>query len=322
MNLWQAIARGLAADGRAALVRLLSIEGSAPREAGAAMAVLADGAIAGSVGGGTLEWHLHRNALEQLSGLPSGRNVQHLLGPDLGQCCGGRITARIETFGPDDTGWIARLAETEARDGFVRCAGQADAAGRFRRRVLDGEAEAAPGETVETFGEAPTPVYLFGAGHVGRALVLALAPLPFRVIWVDERGQAFPTHAPANCRMQVLADPATALAGAATGSLAMVMTHSHARDLALVAEALRSRNVERVGLIGSETKRARFTGRLRAAGINEAALARLDCPIGGRSLDSKHPAAIAAVIAVELLHWRQSLQRSAAVPNHAVAVHR
>ena len=132
----------------------------------------------------------------------------------------------------------------------------------------------------EPLGEPARAVYLFGAGHVGRALALALAPLPFAVRWIDPRRDAFPAHTPANVTLIHAPEPAAELASAPDGALVVVMTHSHALDLEIVAEALRVERFGFVGLIGSSTKRARFLSQMRAAGLTEVQLARLVCPIG------------------------------------------
>ena len=173
--------------------------------------------------------------------------------------------------------------------------------------VLEGD-----GLIVERFCDARRPVWLFGAGHVGRALVLALAPLPFDVTWIDERADAFPAAVPANVRPLPSADPAAEIARAPAGALVVVMTHSHARDLAIVHAALAAGRFGYVGLIGSASKRARFTRRLREAGVPEARIAELVCPIGLPTIASKHPAAIAAGVAVQLLERNEALAESVA----------
>ena len=264
------------------------------------MVVAASGAIAGTVGGGTLEHDLIGRAVAMMGDAPAGLHLRHVLGPDLGQCCGGVVKAAIEVFGPDDLGWIAPLAEAEAGAARITTHGLADDRGRLVRR-LSGAG------LVETFGLAQTPVMLFGAGHVGKALVMALAPLPFAVEWVDPRAEAFPAAAPGNVRMRCLADPVMELAHAPPASLIVVMTHSHALDLALVSAAL-SGPFGYVGLIGSLSKRARFVSRLAQAGLGPAAEARLVCPIAGGLLADKHPAVIAAAVAMELLQQRERLQ--------------
>ena len=165
---------------------------------------------------------------------------------------------------------------------------------------------------LERFCDARRPVWLFGAGHVGRALMLALAPLPFEVTWIDERAGAFPVAVPANVRTVGSAQPAGEVARAPAGALIVVMTHSHARDLAVVHAALAAGRFGYVGLIGSASKRARFTRRLRESGVPEARIAKLVCPIGLPTIGSKHPAAIAAGVAAQLLERDENLSASAA----------
>ena len=165
---------------------------------------------------------------------------------------------------------------------------------------------------VERFHDPRRPVWLFGAGHVGRALMLALAPLPFDVTWVDERADAFPGAVPANVRSLHSTDPAGEVAGAPDGALIVVMTHSHARDLAIVHAALAAGRFGYVGLIGSDSKRARFARRLREAGVAHARIAELVCPIGLPTIASKHPAVIAAGVVVQLLERDEALAGSVA----------
>ena len=163
---------------------------------------------------------------------------------------------------------------------------------------------------VEQFCDPRRAVWLFGAGHVGRALMLALAPLPFDVTWIDERADAFPAATPTNVRPVRSTDPAGDVARAPAGALIVVMTHSHARDLAVVHAALAAGRFGYVGLIGSASKRARFMRRLRESGVPEARIAKLVCPIGLPTIGSKHPAAIAAGVAVQLLERDEALATS------------
>ena len=144
---------------------------------------------------------------------------------------------------------------------------------------------------------------LYGAGHIARALVLATAPLPVHVMWWDERQDAFPSLSPDNVTCHhgpfELAPELEAV---------LVMTHSHSLDLAIVDGALKLPHIASIGLIGSETKRARFFSRLRARGHSEEALQRLHCPIGNFGLTSKEPAIIAASVAVQLLAWQEAVK--------------
>ena len=305
MIVWGRIAEAIGAGRTAALVTIMTVDGSSPREAGARMVVQDDGFF-GTIGGGALEYQLLERARAMLSKPLAAEQVRQALGPDLGQCCGGQVTLALETFGPGDLIWIRPLAEAEAQGAFATL-GQRDDAGRLIRRLSAPGVAVAPGLRKERFGVERTPLLLFGAGHVGRALALALAPLPFRMTWVDSRSEAFPAHAPASAQLLHLEDPRSALDAAAPGTLVAVVTHSHALDLALVARALGDERFAYVGLIGSATKRARFLRQLGNAGIPKEALARLVCPIGGARLRDKSPAVIAAAVVVELLEMRERL---------------
>jgi xanthine dehydrogenase accessory factor len=296
------------AEGSAALVTLARVRGSSPREAGARLVVRPSGGFNGTIGGGALEWEALKAAQAALSegrGPASRRSLA--LGPELAQCCGGRVEWRIETFDRHDVEGLAGLAAAEARGrATVRAALGPD--GRIERRLeadRRGEALTAAGPEeggwTEPLGESARAVYLFGAGHVGRALALALAPLPFALRWIDSRREAFPARAPANVALIHAKEPAAELAHAPDGALIVVMTHSHALDLEIIAEALRAERFGYVGLIGSATKRARFLSQMRAAGLPEAALMKLVCPIGLAGIAGKDPAVIAASTAAQLL---------------------
>jgi xanthine dehydrogenase accessory factor len=258
----------LQADGALVRVSLASVRGSAPREEGADMLVFGDGSFTGTIGGGTLEWLALAEAQRLFQRDNARSTLRKSLGPDLGQCCGGQVTLQFERF--------AAAQKDELLQQLLR-------------------------------SKYNTPLLLFGAGHVGRALVMALAPLPFDVRWIDPRPAAFPQAVPGNVRIEAMHDPVVALASAGPGSLVAVMTHSHALDLAIVSAALGDPHFAYVGLIGSETKRARFTSQMRRAGMADAAIARLVCPIGSKEITGKEPAIIAAGIVLQLLLERQRI---------------
>ncbi len=265
---WPILRDLVAAQGMAALVTVARTLGSAPREVGAWMAVRPDGAFHGTIGGGRLEWEALQIAREALaSGRQTLSRIDRALGPDLGQCCGGRVVLDIRVFRPDDL---------------------PDLIAGIR----------APGE------DSRQPVLLFGAGHVGRAVALAAAPLPFRLRWIDTRPDAFPSHIPANALPVPTTLPETEIAAAPPGSFVAVMTHDHALDLVIVAAALRRLDLPYIGLIGSATKRARFEKRLAELGHDEATRARLVCPIGLPGIAGKEPAVIAAAIVAQWLEAR------------------
>jgi xanthine dehydrogenase accessory factor len=308
MSTWPTIERFIVEQGAAVLVTLAECQGSSPREAGARMIVRKDGAFAGTIGGGALEWSALAEAQEMMASDVALRTLDMALGPDLGQCCGGRVLLMLERFDRDDASKVAALAAAE-REGPIVTIARTEA-GRAVRKLADAQetassaaryARLSDGRIIERFGAQPTPLYLFGAGHVGRGLALALAPLPFEVTWIDPRPQAFPPHVPANVMCVTDAAPATLISRAPDGAFVAVMTHSHALDLDVVAAALQARRFAYVGLIGSETKRARFVSTLRKMSLTADDIDRLVCPIGLSEIADKSPAAIAASIAAQLL---------------------
>ncbi len=265
-------------EGLAALVTLSDVRGSAPREAGAFMVVRPSGGFHGTIGGGALEWRALQLAAEALrSGGGQAQVFSQALGPDLGQCCGGRVSVRIETFDAGDT----RPARIEIADAEAR----------------------------------PTPMLLFGAGHVGRAIILALAPLPFETRWLDTRADAFPPVMPKNAAPVHLKSAIEEIRAAPTGAFILILTHSHALDFDIAAAALKERRFAYTGMIGSATKRARFERQLRELSISDADIDRLVCPIGLPGIGNKSPAVIAAGVVAQLL--AQKYGPSAASPTRA-----
>lgn len=306
MIVWERLADIVALHGAAALVSVHAVKGSAPRDVGARMIVRPDGAFHGTIGGGQLEWQMLRAAGVALAaGDRRAQLIEQALGPDLGQCCGGRVTVLIETFGREDRSALRTLALHEEEGRFeVDCRIED---GRVRRTVIaPSDSLFADGSWRERYGEVLTPLYLFGAGHVGRAIVLALAPLPFTIRWIDSRDDAFPAHIPANVVPVQSVDPAGELDLAPANAFILIMTHEHPLDLAITAAALQQ-DFAYVGLIGSDTKRARFEKRLREIAIRQSRIRDLVCPIGLPEITGKEPAVIAASTVAQLLQVREKL---------------
>jgi xanthine dehydrogenase accessory factor len=321
--LWPRVLEALDRHGRAAMVTVAATRGSSPREAGARLIVHPDGGFTGTIGGGTLEWR----ALALAQAALADRHAKlaqvrtFALGPQLGQCCGGSVDLVIELIDRSQREVVADFARREEAGRLVTIS-TVSAAG-VDRQVADGD-DMAPGSATlsgnllrEGFGEDRRPLILFGAGHVGRALVLALAPLPFAVTWVDPRPDAFPAFVPQNVSLRDFPDPADAFADAAAATFVLVMTHSHQLDLALVHAALGDDRFPYVGLIGSKSKRARFEHRLAEAGVARDRIAALVCPIGVAGIHSKMPAVIAAATTAELLVKDEALRAAAAPVEHA-----
>lgn len=231
-------------------VTVAAVQGSAPREEGAAMLVRGDG-IEGTIGGGALEWEAMRIARQMLADGTGYAERKMPLGPALGQCCGGAVTLRFEAV-----------------------------EGLTHRRGAD--------------------LWVWGAGHVGRAIVGVMAPLPHVAItWADTGAARFPDMVPARVETVAAADLPRLMAHAPVHAHHLILTYSHEIDLALCHAAL-TRGFASCGLIGSATKWARFRSRLASLGHADAEISRIDCPIGDTSL-GKHPQTIAVGVAGRLL---------------------
>jgi xanthine dehydrogenase accessory factor len=320
VRVWPTIERFITEHGAAVLVTLSDSHGSSPREVGARMIVRPDGRFSGTIGGGALEWLALAEAQQMMAGEGATfRKLSKALGPELGQCCGGRVTVTLERFDAGDLGKVAPFAVAERAGELITVAEPGNPASR--RMAGDdvappaaGYGRLADGRLAERFGNDATPLYLFGAGHVGQGLVLALAPLPFAVSWIDPRPHAFPTHVPGNVTCHGGGDPVRFIDRAPDAAFIAVMTHSHALDLDIVAAALLARRFPYVGLIGSATKRARFVSRLRQIGLADDDIARLVCPIGLTEIKDKAPAAIAVSIAAQLLIMRDAAAIAKSMP--------
>jgi xanthine dehydrogenase accessory factor len=261
-------------DGRVAVAVVAEAKGSVPREAGAWMMVTAEGSK-GTIGGGTVEHRAVARAREMLDrSNPEPMTEDFPLGPALDQCCGGHMRVAFAVFGADDLDALRGARGTLAAwpDGPVL---HEDGA---RRQVL-----------------------IYGAGHVGTALVRALAPLPFALRWIDARQDAFPAEVPGRVETIATPLPEAEARAAAADALHVVLTHSHALDMEIVGAVLERGEFDYLGLIGSDTKKALFLRKLRARGFPEARLARLVCPIGVPGVKDKRPAVIAASVAAQLL---------------------
>lgn len=302
------MARRIAAHGAVVRVVVAEVAGSAPREAGAAMVVWADGQ-AGTIGGGALE-HAAAVRAHAMLGAAAGDRLDRLaLGPALNQCCGGAVTLLSEVWDR------ARLAAVAGSVVARPLPGAASEMPLSVRRILArarGEgvrpvARVVQGWFVEPVAAPLREIWIWGAGHVGRALIAVLAPLPeVRLTWIDTDTGRFP-EVPEGVVQRVAADPADLVAMAPQHAEHLVLTYSHALDLALCDRILRH-GFGDLGLIGSASKWARFRSRLAALGHAPAEIARIRCPIGRPDL-GKHPQAIAVGVAADLLADRTLADR-------------
>ena len=159
----------------------------------------------------------------------------------------------------------------------------------------------------------PLHVVLFGAGHVGHALVKLLGALPCVVQWVDARDECFPDEVPANVQIEATDTPEAVIDAAPAGSCFLVMTHNHALDLALAAQIMRRRDFAYFGMIGSKTKRVKFERRLLERGVPPERLQEMICPIGVPGIVDKAPASIAVAVCAQLMQVRAHVAAPARV---------
>ena len=263
--------------------------GSVPRETGTTMIVTASHAL-GTIGGGHLELRSIEVARELLTQRTATATRRHFpLGPALGQCCGGSVDVAFLPVAEAHRDSLQHLRAVEARGGTYQI-----------ERPLD------TGDTLKLpIHFDPWPIWVFGAGHVGAALVTVLSTLPCSVTWVDSRDAAFPSALPENVQVIESDEPATEVRHIPTRADVLVLTHSHALDLEICVELLKRDDLSYCGLIGSATKAAIFGKRFAARGFSGTEIARITCPIGLPALSSKHPGVIAAGVAADLAEKRE-----------------
>lgn len=311
----------------AVLVTVAIVEGSGPREPGAKMLVTARGQH-DTIGGGHLEMCAVELAREMLAIHGAGARLERYpLGPKLGQCCGGVVHLAFERIDAQLADVLAGLRARRREDSWRFSAIDGPAASLLldARGAVVGRAQGAAFPPVDR--ERGTHVLrdaegrrwladpclaprahlvLFGAGHVGAAIVRMLGELPCTVTWVDEREDMFPAGLPANVTMEATDMPEAAVKEAPAGASYLVMTHSHALDQRLSEAILAREDAGWFGLIGSSTKRVQFERRLAARGLPPDRIAAMVCPVGLPGITSKLPAAIAASVCAQLLMvWEQ-----------------
>jgi xanthine dehydrogenase accessory factor len=341
------------------LVTVMDVRGSAPRETGARMLVTASD-LAGSIGGGQLEYQSTKIACDALQARAASPDVfvrRFPLGANCGQCCGGVVELLFERIAAETPAWIEALLRLyDARVPVVIATVVAADGGHGKALVTADELRefgvaqellmalaadarqmiehAAPAKRIrlecgngpvlvllEPVMSSPFNVVVFGAGHVGSAVVAAMAGLDCNLRWVDGRRNAFPGTVPGNTTCIESDRGEREVAAMPAAAFYLVMTHSHALDYAICDAALKRGDFAYLGLIGSISKRRRFERLLRKQGIPDAMLERLTCPIGIAGIRGKKPEEIAIAVAAELLQRKEALAASADGYIHAENVH-
>lgn len=241
------------------LVRVVEARGSTPRNTDAWM-LISKAANFGTIGGGRLELEAIGNAREILAGA-AAEPMALPLGPAIGQCCGGHVTLSFEVISPAGFDEIAALVEAE--------------------------------------DSSDPDVWLFGGGHVGRALTNALLLLPVRVHVVETRADELDLT-PDGAERHLTVLPESLVRGIAAGSAVIVLTHDHALDFLIVSAAVARDDLAQVGMIGSDTKRVTFEHQFIREGGDKVLLSKLVCPIG-RKIADKRPEVIAATVAADIV---------------------
>lgn len=323
MNEWIESLSDLSAAGeRVVLVTVASIRGSAPREAGAKM-IVTRSETAGTIGGGQLEHQCTRIAVGMLDGTEQPQLQSFPLGSAMGQCCGGVVDILFEPISSRLPGWLGELRAMHGQRlpavlvtgiGANAAAGKQVLAGDAVARFLDDGRQARRVDDCfyEPIVASDLNIAVFGAGHVGSAAVASLSALDCNIRWIDNRRSIF-RHIPRNVRAVESDAPALEVAAMPPHSYYLIMTHSHALDYDIVDRVLRRGDGRYCGLIGSRSKRRRFEKRYRSAGMPEAQLERLVCPIGVDGISGKKPAEIAVAVTAEILQVYEAASAGAEI---------
>ncbi|CAN7584507.1 xanthine dehydrogenase accessory protein XdhC [Ensifer sp. ENS07] len=256
------------------LVEVTGAAGSTPRDTDAWMLVAAD-SLFGTIGGGQLEYMAIDHGRRALKRGDAPEAMTIPLGPEIGQCCGGRVALAFTRIDREKAAMLIERSDLEI---------------------------------------ASRPhVYVFGAGHVGDALAMALSLVPVRTVLVDTRENELSAVADIpGIETCLTAMPEAVVRDAPPGSAFVILTHDHALDFLIAAEALRRDDASYVGMIGSKTKRSTFKNWLSREIGRPDLFDRLVCPIGGTTVKDKRPAVIAALAAAEVmaaaLNFRQPVQ--------------
>jgi xanthine dehydrogenase accessory factor len=281
----------------------------------------------GTIGGGQLEHQCTHIAVGMLGGHENPVMRKFPLGASMGQCCGGVVDVLFEPIASGLPVWLRDLRALHGQRQSAVVVSATDVAMKFvvtADAVFDSERSDQPAEIVarardvlerretryiegllfDAVVSSDFNIAVFGAGHVGTAVVSALSGLDCNIRWIDSRRDVF-RAVPHNVRIIETAEPAFEVAALPPGSCYLVMTHSHPLDFEVCDRILRRQDVAYCGLIGSTSKRRRFEKRFRQQGMSQVDIDQLVCPIGVGGISGKKPAVIAIAAAAEVLRARE-----------------
>ena len=290
----------IARHGHVARIVIADVQGSSPREVGAHIWVWQDGQ-SGTIGGGALEYQAVEQVRAALS-RPASWSAVHPLGPQLGQCCGGVVRLVYEIFDQHScsvsrNGVVIRAIDVPTGQGALALSRIDQAARGWGQRPMPTWID---GHMIEPEHHPKAPLWIWGAGHVGRALLHVMAPLPqYDITWLDVAADRFPPHVPQDVNILYQDRVDQYLPYAPKDAQHLIVTYSHALDLAL-CDAILRHGFSFAGLIGSKTKWARFRSRLASMGHSPDQIRRITCPIGRPEI-GKHPFEIAISVSSCLL---------------------
>lgn len=289
---------------------IIAAKGSAPRGTGAEMIVTAD-TQTGTIGGGALEYQASHLARQNLADMPASgfaRLVRNFaLGPDLGQCCGGNVRVLSELFTPAILPELIALQEADAPAYCHELTTQ------NMPLFYDDDVVSSPhlDKAQERFympaKSARQRLYIYGAGHVGRALIAATNDLGLDRVWVDSAPERFPDNVTDDVTIVPARDMARIAHHAPRGAFHIIVTYSHQIDEAITYALLAKQGSDKIGLIGSRTKKARFDKRFAAQGLSQAAIAGYQCPVGLSAIQGKSPPHVALSIAGQIAVWLEEV---------------
>ena len=295
-------------NGPVARILILETKGSTPRGLGAEMYVWAKGTH-GTIGGGTLEFEAIKAAREILE-TKKTKLKSYPLGPELGQCCGGFVKLVTEYYDQKDVSNlkdqnlnVRSLSSTTETPKTV-----AEFVRNYKTETIEFDHKLSEDWLIEKIIAAKVPIWIWGAGHVGSAILSLMAPLPnLEIYWLDTESSRFPDLEHSNVYKIIYETPEEFIKRAQPNAEHLILTYSHKIDLEICDKIL-NHDFKWAGLIGSETKFTRFKKKLVSFGHSKDKIDRIQCPIGYKKY-GKHPQQIALGVVVNWMERNHQVQK-------------